>query len=418
MINYFFSAKHPDISAEKEKLLQQYLLKDNIQRGKIFVTIVIFFECILIALNLLLSYTSTRHVTNNFYLTMYIVLLSMSVLMLVYIKQYEKLAAPTTKQKLKLRRTLGQFIMFFLLWGALVALADQKEYGSVMAFAVNFMSVSIFFHASNKKILQLYSVPVALLAAGLPFFQSSEAILMGNYVNLTVFLFFCWLTSRMLYQSSKTNFYNKLLLIESNKNLAQTISEKEEMNRELKEANVRLKKLTTIDELTNIPNRRGLQQYIDNALHLSCGERMLSFIMIDIDAFKLFNDNYGHLEGDKVLQIVAQKINNCVESSDVHISRFGGEEFIIAVFDKSPQAVYELAECIRTSMEEMKIPHEFSSVADHVTVSIGIAAGMVENESQIEALKEKADFALYEAKSQGKNRIKVSEETIAAGTAQ
>ncbi|MDN7242430.1 GGDEF domain-containing protein [Planococcus sp. N028] len=311
-----------------------------------------------------------------------------------------------------------RFIFFFLIWGVVVTLRAQEEYGSLMACAVNFMSVAIFFHASNKKLLQVYSVPVVLLVIGLPFFQLSEVVLIGHYVNLSLFLFFCWLGSRMLYQSSITSFYNSLLLTETNENLAQIISEKEEINRELKEVNVQLKKLATLDELTNLPNRRGLRQYIDKAMQLPASKRTLSFIMLDIDDFKLFNDNYGHFEGDRVLHLVAQQIKSCTADANCHVSRFGGEEFIITVFDQAPEAVFELADCIVSSMGKLKILHEFSTVADYVTVSIGIATGEVENEVQIEALKEQADFALYEAKSRGKNRVEVAKEKTADSTIQ
>lgn len=397
---------------EKEKLFSEFLFKENMQRSKLFAKIVILFEGVLIFIHTFSNYVANRQITMDFYLFMYLFLFAMSICMVLYITRFEKTETPAASQRRKFQRGLTGFVIFFLAWGAAVTLADQKEYGNVMAFAVNFMCVSILYHASNKQILQLYVLPVTILAVGLPFFQNAQPILFGHYINLTVFLFFCWLASRMLYRSNKVNFYNKLLLTATNENLAQTIEKSEEINRKLEATNERLKKLTLMDELTKISNRRGLQQYIDNALMVSKGSRRLSFIMLDIDNFKLFNDNYGHFEGDKVLQLVAQQINNCVDSSECHISRFGGEEFIVAVFDQDLQQVVELAECIQASLEEADIPHEYSLVANHVTVSIGIAIGEVENSGQIQAVKEKADFALYEAKSQGKNRINVSEENI------
>ncbi|TWT27135.1 diguanylate cyclase [Planomicrobium sp. CPCC 101110] len=412
------SADFMPMCIEKEKLYNDHLLEENMQRSKLFAKIVIFFEVILICMNIFSSYAASQGITIDFYLFMYIFLLGISICMVWYITRFERKETATAGQKQKFQKGLTGFVMFFLLWGAAVALADQKDYGNVMAFAVNFMCVSILFHASSKKILQLYALPVAVMIIGLPFFQTSQYILMGHYINLSVFLFFCWLASRMLYRSHQANFYNKLLLTAMNEDLAQTIEKNAQINQELEAANARLKKMTLMDELTKIPNRRGLQQYIENALQTSNGSRTLSFIMLDIDAFKLFNDNYGHFEGDKVLQLVAQQINSCMDSADCHVSRFGGEEFIVAVFDRNPQDVFELAECVQTSLEEISIPHKFSPIADRITVSIGIATGEVENEAQIEAVKEQADFALYEAKSQGKNRINVSKENLMAETSQ
>ncbi|TWT13205.1 diguanylate cyclase [Planomicrobium sp. CPCC 101079] len=408
------SADFLSVCTEKEKLFNDYLLEENIRKSRLFTKIVMLFEVILICINIFSSYVANQNILVNFYLFMYVFLLGMSMCMLLYISRFEKKETPTERQILNFRRGLSGFVIFFLSWGAAVTLADQKEYGDVMAFAVNFMCVSILFHASNKKILQLYALPVAVLVIGMPFFQSSQSVLMGHYINLSVFLFFCWLASRLLYQSNKESFYNKLLLTAMNAHLAKTLEKNEEINQELEAANARLKKLTLMDELTKISNRRGLEQYIENALQTFNGSRTLSFLMLDIDAFKLFNDNYGHFEGDKVLQLVAQQINSCVDSTDCHVSRFGGEEFIVAVFDRNLQEVLEIAECIQTSLAEIGIPHEFSPIADHITVSIGIATGEVENEAQIEAVKEHADFALYEAKSQGKNRINASKEILAA----
>ncbi|PSL40138.1 diguanylate cyclase (GGDEF)-like protein [Planomicrobium soli] len=403
---------------EKEKLFNEFLFEENMQRSKLFAKIVTLFEGILIFIHAFSNYAANQHITMDFYLFMYLFLFAISICMVVYITRFEKIETTTASQRQKFKRGLTGFVIFFLAWGAVVTLADQREYGNVMAFAVNFMCVSILYHASNKQILQLYALPVTILAVGLPFFQNAQPILFGHYINLTVFLFFCWLASRMLYRSNKMNFYNQLLLTATNENLAQTIEKNEEINRKLEATNERLRKLTLMDELTKISNRRGLQQYIDNALMVSKGRRRLSFIMLDIDNFKLFNDNYGHFEGDKVLQLVAQQINNCVDSSDCHISRFGGEEFIVAVFDQDLQEVVELAGCIQASLKEADIPHEYSLVADHVTVSIGIATGKVENSGQIQAVKEKADFALYEAKSQGKNRINVNNEKVGVNTNQ
>lgn len=406
----FFNEKHPDICAEKEKLLKHYLFTENIKRSKIFARIVILFEVLLIVYNMFSNYLAVQQITVNFHLLMYIILLGTSILLLLYVEHFEKLEKPTTSQEQRAWKVLAGFVIFFLVWGVGIALADQQEYGNVMAFAVNIMCISILFHASNKRIIQLYAIPVSLLVVGLPFFQTSPEILVGHYINLTVFLFFCWLASRMLYQNDKANFYNKLLLTETNNNLAQTIEKNNEINRELEEANIRLHQLASMDELTEVPNRRGLQQYIEETLKTVAGKKVLSFIMIDIDEFKSFNDNYGHFEGDKVLQNVAKNINKCVKSSGSFVSRFGGEEFIIAAFDRTPEEVIKLAECIRESVEEAAIPHEFSPVADCVTISVGIAMGVVETEEQIELLKTQADFSLYKAKSNGKNQVDVSQE--------
>ncbi|PMC38661.1 hypothetical protein CJ195_09420 [Bacillus sp. UMB0899] len=415
-MKYKFAFVSPKVSLEKKQLLEKHLFNENLQRCKLFASIVILFESILILMNLSSMFQSQGEIVINPYLMLYCLLLIMSSFMLLYIRLFEKRTSYTKAQYKRFKVGLLSFVNFFLVWGSVVTLIDQKEYGHVMAFAVNFMCVSILFHASNRTILLLYILPISVLLIGLPFFQSSDAILTGHYINLSVFLFFCWLASRMLYISQSTNFFNKLLLTETNSNLALKIEENEKINQQLAKANEQLKEMTIIDELTNIPNRRGFQQYIQESLTYSNGKRKLSIIMIDIDAFKLFNDNYGHLEGDKIIKSVAQMIQNHVIDSSFSISaRFGGEEFVIAVFDRNDLEIDKLAEDIRIAIYAAEIPHEYSPVTNHVTISVGIATDYVKNENDIPQLLEHADHALYRSKSNGKNRVERLEKSRVLG---
>ncbi|WP_160719604.1 GGDEF domain-containing protein [Bacillus sp. USDA818B3_A] len=403
----------PQVSLEKQQMLEKHLFHENIKRCKLFARIVILFEAILILMNLssTLAANQGKFVLNT-YLVLYFVLLIMSAVMLLYMRWFERKAAYTEQQFKRFQLGLLGFVNFFLVWGAVVTLVDQEDYGHVMAFAVNFMCVSILFHASNRTILMLYILPIAVLSIGLPIFQPSTAIVMGHYINLSVFLFFCWLASRMLYISDSTNFFNKMLLTETNISLASKIEENEKINLELAKANEQLKKMTIIDELTKIPNRRGFQQYIRETLAHTNDKRKISLMMLDIDAFKLFNDNYGHLEGDKVIKSVAQTIQTCIDSSVSTTARFGGEEFVVAIYDLDDFEIYQLAEDIRLAIIQMNIPHEYSPVTNHVTISIGIASGFVSNEVEIEQLMEDADRALYQSKSKGRNCVEFFEEQL------
>ncbi|MGG3692028.1 GGDEF domain-containing protein [Heyndrickxia ginsengihumi] len=399
----------PQVSNEKKKLLKAYLFKENIQRCKLFAKIVVLFESILIVLNRS-SYYFSNHSLLSFdpYICMYVTLLVLSIFMLSYIHRFEKKDTYTKREYQMFRFGLLSMVVLFLVWGAVVTLIDQKTYGNVLAFVVNFMCVSILFHASNRTILTIYSLPILVLMIGLPFFQHSSAILFGHYINLTVFLFFCWLASRMLYTSYSTNFYNELLLKEINESLAQKIAENEIMNRKLEGVNEQLKKLTLIDELTQIPNRRGFHQYVAEMLLLKNVERKVSVLMLDIDAFKLFNDHYGHVEGDRVLRLVAQKIKHTLDPSSSITARFGGEEFIVAIFDLDELIAFKQGESIRNAVLELGILHKHSPVLDHISVSIGIVTGTVCTENEIQELIVQADSALYKAKTSGRNRVERS----------
>lgn len=412
MMKFIYPFMSAQVSQEKQKILEKHLFEENIQRCKLFAKIVILFESILIIMNIFSSVsTNSGRIELNIYLILYIILFVASSLMLVYMNWFERKKNVTEKQFTWFRFGLLCFVVFFLLWGTVVTLVDQKEYGHVMAFAVNVMCVSILFHASNRTMLSLYILPVSVLLIGMPFFQESNEILIGHYINLSVFLFFCWLASRMLYNSYSSNFFNKMLLTESNTILAAKMDENERINKELAEVNEQLKKMTLVDELTRIPNRRGFQAYIQEVLEAATQDRKLAILMVDIDAFKLFNDHYGHLEGDRIIKAVAQKLQNCMSGLDSITSRFGGEEFVIAVFDLDTPYLTQLAEKIRLAVLGMNIPHEYSPFSNQVTISIGITTDYVSSSEDIKVMMKDADNALYKSKELGRNRVEIWEQT-------
>lgn len=392
----------PEIPVEKKDLLEEYLFKENIQRCKLFAKIVILFEAILIGMNMAETFAAKRVLLDgNTYFVLYTTLVVMAVTMLLLIRWLERKSSYSAIQNKWAKFVLLSLVSLFLVWGAVVTLVDQKEYGHVMAFVVNFMCVSILFHATNRIMLAIYTPAIVVLMVGLPVVQPSNTVVMGHFINLSVFLFFCWLASRMLYRSYVTNYISELLLKESNHSLAEKVKENERMNAKLQE-------LSIMDELTGIPNRRGFYQYISKISDDSNQERPVSILLLDIDAFKPYNDNYGHLQGDKVIQAVAKVLKKLVDVPSSIASRFGGEEFVVAVFDKDQPSAHQLAEDIRSTVEKLRLPHEYSPVADYVTVSVGYVTSTIGKEEQLDPLVEQADISLYQAKGAGRNRIGTS----------
>ncbi|PZX04577.1 diguanylate cyclase (GGDEF)-like protein [Psychrobacillus insolitus] len=393
-----------NLSVEKQKMLEWQMFYENIQRSKLLAKIVILFEVFLIIMNI-----SSSEKFLNIYVILYITLLFIATVVLLFALRFEKGDIYDEARYKKYQKGLFLLVFLFLLWGSVVTLVDQLGYGHIMAFVVNVMCVSVLLNTSYKLFFWLYTIPTAVLVVGLPFFQASSEVLIGHYVNLSVFLFFCWLVSRMLYMGYYRNFYNKVLLEEMNEELAFNIDENVQINRRLEQANEQLKQLTLIDELSKIPNRRGLYEYIHKYLSLADSERCLSIIMIDIDYFKQYNDLYGHVEGDKVIQSVAQQLNASIDRTSSLAVRYGGEEFIVAAFDMKEAEAYQLAERIRLAVEEMKIPHELSPISSYLSISLGLATNYLADEGEIELLIQKADQALYEAKKNGRNLVEVSE---------
>ncbi len=174
----------------------------------------------------------------------------------------------------------------------------------------------------------------------------------------------------------------------------------------VKKYNDVLEKLSFVDELTGLFNRRYLDKVLKKEWQcaLRTGE-ILSVLLIDIDFFKGFNDCYGHLKGDKCLQKVATVLKNSVLRSSDIVTRYGGEEFIIILPSTSQNGAIKVAKRLQEQLALLKIIHQGSDISEYVTVSIGMASVISKDFIDEKGILEMADFALYQAKRQGRNRI-------------
>lgn len=169
----------------------------------------------------------------------------------------------------------------------------------------------------------------------------------------------------------------------------------------------RLKELATLDPLTGINNRRMFMDSAKRAIaHLSREGKPMAVAILDLDDFKRLNDTYGHLAGDEILRRVAKEITNQVRSGDI-VARFGGEEFICLMSEADPHAAPAIAERMRAAIERISIPVE-GGLSAGITASFGLyCVTAVSGDESLDALLSRADTALYEAKAEGKNRVRV-----------
>ena len=131
----------------------------------------------------------------------------------------------------------------------------------------------------------------------------------------------------------------------------------------------------------------------------------LSIIIIDIDNFKNYNDEYGHLKGDEVIVKVSNALKSCLRRSTDHIFRYAGEKFAAVLPDTDKPGANVVANNMKSSIEKLKIEHKKSEVANHITVSIGTSTEIPTNIMEIDAFINEAEEALLKAKNIGKNRI-------------
>ncbi len=182
----------------------------------------------------------------------------------------------------------------------------------------------------------------------------------------------------------------------------------EAANRQLEVLVQELHRLVSIDGLTQVSSRRCLDEYIEQECKRSLREQQpISLILCDIDFFKNYNDNYGHQAGDECLKKVAQTISQATNRSADMVARYGGEEFAIVLPNTDAKGGLNVAARANQLVQSLNIPHDYSGVAPHVTISCGAAtlAPTTEAIKAIDLIKS-ADLALYNAKANGRNCVK------------
>ncbi len=191
-----------------------------------------------------------------------------------------------------------------------------------------------------------------------------------------------------------------------NEQLLNSSVELKEAHTRLHEANLQLKKQANTDGLTELANRRFFDERLDYEIN-RCGResQSLAVLMCDIDNFKSFNDDYGHVEGDDCLKRVAMQFNEIFHRATDLPARYGGEEFAVILPATTTDEATEIAEQLRAAVEDMAIPHKNNNGFDTVTISVGCYACVPTAEQSAQVMIDRADKALYQAKKQGRNRV-------------
>lgn len=175
---------------------------------------------------------------------------------------------------------------------------------------------------------------------------------------------------------------------------------------DLRSANAALQRLASLDGLTRIANRGAFDRHLEAAWRAHAASRQsLAVLLGDIDAFKAYNDSYGHVAGDAALTAVASTLARTLRSDADLAARYGGEEFAVLLpgcdVDEATQVARRMLDAVRA----LAIEHRASDVAPQVTLSIGVAATIPDADAVAESLVQRADEALYRAKAEGRNRI-------------
>jgi two-component system chemotaxis family response regulator WspR len=179
----------------------------------------------------------------------------------------------------------------------------------------------------------------------------------------------------------------------------------QESQRQLLAANIELLRLSNMDGLTGLNNRRRFDEYASTEWLRALRERTpFGLLLIDVDQFKAYNDANGHLAGDELLRRIGEAICDCCRRPEDLPSRYGGDEFAVLFPGMPPSALAAVGERLRQAVEDLKIERGISSAAPYVTLSIGGAATVpTQEDGGVNELIARADRNLYEAKAKGRN---------------
>ena len=276
---------------------------------------------------------------------------------------------------------VGLMIFLFMLNLIFISLGDVLATGSVVAYLGTIFAVAAIFVLTNLYCLALYLFSMLTMVQALFLIAERFGLAMQiEIVNVVSFSIVAAVLSRVMFFYKLNDFKNRQLIECQRHNLEE---------------------LATKDPLTKAFNRRKFQELLHNEIALANRtQRTFSLAMFDLDHFKVLNDTYGHVAGDKVLQFMSTLVQNNIRSTD-SLVRWGGEEFIILAPDTQAPGMAQVSEKLRRIFEDHHMPD-----CPTVTASFGVTEFVLDEPP--EALIQRVDQALYTAKANGRNNVEVS----------
>ena len=306
---------------------------------------------------------------------------------------------------LEMSLILGMFLI--LLAVSLMGVAAGGEWYerhlNVMVF-VAIAGITIF----NVPMRQTLSI--AVMALGLYLVFQLQNPLVEVRSALSAFFFFAsGVSATVVARRTMTILAQKTFLLELRDKARLTA---------LAEANERLERLSKVDPLTGVANRRWMTELLDRLWNDAGGKaQRIALLMCDIDEFKKLNDLRGHAEGDRCLAEVASIISSRIRQDVDYVARYGGEEFLVLMPESTASEALAVAERIREGVAAAGLPNPGSRVSPVVTLSIGVAVQQsLTSELTADQLQSQADAALYLAKRTGRNRVELYKPSLGRGS--
>ena len=330
----------------------------------------------------------------NFYFdfNFLIILFNLAVMYILKILRFK-----VTKSNIgKIEKFINGYVTILILIGAFVSLLDRELYNQLMIYTLLVLTCSSFLLLHLKQLVVSLIISITVLIIGLFILGGYNPEFKHQVIYLLTLL-------PISYYISKSHFYSYNRSLQLQTNLLREAEITRELTKKLREANRQLELQASLDPLTKLFNRRAFNDYLKEIKNKVTEEPIhLSAIMIDIDCFKLYNDTYGHLEGDIVLERLGKVLSNIADEYGCFASRWGGEEFVILMVNQTKEVADSLCQTVIKEVRNLAINHRASHVDSFITVSIGAYSEKIMNESQILHCINQADLALYHVKENGR----------------
>ncbi|HDV0578586.1 GGDEF domain-containing protein [Acinetobacter baumannii] len=289
--------------------------------------------------------------------------------------------------------------------------------GSSAAVAITFILINVLENGQDNVLFHaamMYAIVIIYGAVGMRFYTAIIAGWVGGLIGILVSTYLNgdidWIFLNRTYTFS--SFLGMTLAYATDRQHRENYLQNcmIELNRiELMQQAQQLSLLSQQDALTGLANRRYLDETLDNEWRRALRhETPLTIMMVDIDFFKPYNDSLGHLKGDQCLKDIATAISSIAARSGDLVARYGGEEFLLLFPMTNAQQAKIQAERLMNAIKKIAIVHPCSSVSPYVTISVGVATTIPRLNDSISAFVSRADHALYQAKTNGRNQYQIA----------
>lgn len=270
---------------------------------------------------------------------------------------------------------------------------------------------NVFLQVPNPEIICFIAVVQSTFLCG--FFCGS----MSGVLTILYCGYFFSIPGELMSYTSQ-NFYKMIVIISANIAMVLVVGtlkrQLKHRTEALEKANKELLLFSALDGLTGMRNRRSFDEMLMHTWkNCLCEQKSLALIIIDVDFFKNYNDSYGHQAGDDCLRHISEAVSSQMSSNGSFAARYGGEEFVVVLPGIEIDEAIEFGRKIRETVENLRIPSGQATSHAHVTISLGINSILPTEAISCEEFVRKADFALYKAKTSGRNNVKAYSREVA-----